>query len=361
VIARQTEETIEAVASAGTLITDSTVGTGAGLSVIGAIRQGCSLHSAIEVSGSNGRAEEGLTARRARGRRLVNQKLLLSSVVTVSELDINFWGGLGTHVKVNLNLRNRKVRQGFEGILNRVRVFGVVHRPANVNLDGAGIVLAAELVSKTQLEERFLSIYIGTIFLTSYCEIASQPLDILTTIGITFGLRVVTSGTPTERAIIAFVTSITVALLVLEQRPVNTPSRCATSLRVSRNLCAIWYFGSLANVVKRVGVSAALSVSTAVVGASGSATPFTSEGRETFALTSGTITQTTSATLAVDVLVVKGCVLFALQLLAIGSLHSGTRKLCDNVGCSRRSENPVFLNVGRSKTHRVGTLELCAV
>lgn len=319
-VARQTEETIEAVASAGTLITDSTVGTGAGLSVIGAFRQACSLHSAIEVSGSNGRAEEGLTARRARGRRLVNQKLLLSSVVTVSELDINFWGALGSVVKVNLNLRNRKVRQGFEGILNRVRVLGCGH-PLNVNLDGAGIVLATELVSKTQLEERFLKE--GTLVIFS--ERASQLLDILTTIGITFGLRVVTSGTPTERAIIAFVTSITVALLVLEQRPVNTPSRCATSLRVSRNLCAIWYFGSLANVVKRVGVSAALSVSTAVVGASGSATPFTSEGRETFALTSGTITQTTSATLAVDVLVVKGCVLLALQLLAIGSLLSVSR------------------------------------
>jgi len=355
VVARQTEETIEAVASAGTLITDSTVGTGAGLSVIGAVLQGCSLHFASEVSGSNGRAEEGLTARRARSRRLVNQKLLLSSVVTVSELDINFWVGLGSVVKVNLNLRNRKVRQGFEGILNRVRVFGCGH-PLNVNLDGAGIVLATELVSKTQLEERFLKIF--SIF---FCELASQPLDILTTIGITFGLRVVTSGTLTERAIIAFVTSITVALLVLEQRPVNTPSRCATSLRVSRNLCAIWYFGSLANVVKRVGVSAALSVSTAVVGASSSATPFTSEGRETFALTSGTITQTTSATLAVDVLVVKGCVLLALQLLAIGSLLSVIRILCDFMGCSRRSENPIFLNVGRSKTHREGTLELCAV
>jgi len=102
-------------------------------------------------------------------------------------------------------------------------------------------------------------------------------------------------------------------------------------------------------------------VSTAVVGASGSATPFASEGRETFALTSGTITQTTSATLAVDVLVVKGCVLLALQLLAIGSLHAVSRVFCDNVGCSRRSENPIFLNVGRSKTHGVGALELCAV
>jgi len=351
VVARQTEETIEAVASAGTLITDSTVGTGAGLSVIGAIRQVSPLHCASEVSGSNGRAEEGLTARRARGRRLVHQNLLFSSVVTVSELDVNFWVGLGSVIKVNLNLRNRKVRQGFEGILNRVRVLGC-GQSLNVNLDGAGIVLATELVSKTQLEERFLS---------TSCELASQPLDILTTIGITFGLGVVTSGALTERAIIAFVTSITVALLVLEQRPVNTPSRCATSLRVSRNLCAIWYFGSLANVVKRVGVSAALSMSTAVVGASGSATPFTSEGRETFALASGTITQTTSATLAVDVLVVKGCVLLALQLLAIGSLLSVSRKFCDNMGCSRRSENPIFLNVGRSKTHREGTLELCAV
>jgi len=351
VVARQTEETIEAVASAGTLITDSTVGTGAGLSVIGAIRQVSPLHCASKVSGSNGRAEEGLTARRARGRRLVHQNLLFSSVVTVSELDVNFWVGLGSVIKVNLNLRNRKVRQGFEGILNRVRVLGC-GQSLNVNLDGAGIVLATELVSKTQLEERFLS---------TSCELASQPLDILTTIGITFGLGVVTSGALTERAIIAFVTSITVALLVLEQRPVNTPSRCATSLRVSRNLCAIWYFGSLANVVKRVGVSAALSMSTAVVGASGSATPFTSEGRETFALTSRTITQTTSATLAVDVLVVKGCVLLALQLLAIGSLLSVSRKFCDNMGCSRRSENPIFLNVGRSKTHREGTLELCAV
>jgi len=351
VVARQTEETIEAVASAGTLIADSTVGAGAGLSVIGAIRQGSPLHCASEVSGSNGRAEEGLTARRARGRRLVHQNLLFSSVVTVSELDVNFWVGLGSVIKVNLNLRNRKVRQGFEGILNRVRVLGC-GQSLNVNLDGAGIVLATELVSKTQLEERFLS---------TSCELASQPLDILTTIGITFGLGVVTSGALTERAIIAFVTSITVALLVLEQRPVNTPSRCATSLRVSRNLCAIWYFGSLANVVKRVGVSAALSMSTAVVGASGSATPFTSEGRETFALTSRTITQTTSATLAVDVLVVKGCVLLALQLLAIGSLLSVSRKFCDNMGCSRRSENPIFLNVGRSKTHREGTLELCAV
>jgi len=351
VVARQTEETIEAVASAGTLIADSTVGAGAGLSVIGAIRQVSPLHCASKVSGSSGRAEEGLTARRARGRRLVHQNLLFSSVVTVSELDVNFWVGLGSVIKVNLNLRNRKVRQGFEGILNRVRVLGC-GQSLNVNLDGAGIVLATELVSKTQLEERFLS---------TSCELASQPLDILTTIGITFGLGVVTSGALTERAIIAFVTSITVALLVLEQRPVNTPSRCATSLRVSRNLCAIWYFGSLANVVKRVGVSAALSMSTAVVGASGSATPFTSEGRETFALTSRTITQTTSATLAVDVLVVKGCVLLALQLLAIGSLLSVSRKFCDNMGCSRRSENPIFLNVGRSKTHREGTLELCAV
>jgi hypothetical protein len=351
VVARKTEETIEAVASAGTLITDSTVGTGAGLSVIGACLQGCPLHFALEVSLLIIRAEEGLTARLARGRRLVNQKLLLSSVVTVSELDINFWGGLGTHVKINLNLRNCKVRKGFEGILNRVRVLLCSER-IHVNLDGAGIVLATELVSKTQLEERFL----GTAL-----ERASQLLDVLTTIGITFGLRVVTFGTTTERAIIAFVTSITMALLVLEPRPVNTPSRCASSLRVSRNLCAIWYFGSLSNVVERVGVSAALSVPAAVVGASGSATPFTSEGRETFALASGTITQTTSATLTVNVLVVKGCVLLALQLLAIGSLYSVSRPLGDFMGGSRRSENPVFLNIGRSETHRVGTLELCAV
>jgi hypothetical protein len=271
--------------------------------------------------------------------------------VTVSELDINYWFGDISHVKINLNLRNCEVRQGFEGILDRVRVLGWTEF-FNVNLDGAGIVLATELVSKTQLEERFLC---------TAMELASQLLDILATIGITFSLGVITSGALTERAIIAFVTSIAMALLILEQRPVNTPSRCTSSLRVSRNLCAVWYFGSLSNVVERVGVSAALSVSTAVVGASSSATPFTSEGREAFALTSGTITQTTSATLAVNVLVVKGCVLFALQLLAIGSLHSVSGPLCDHMGCSRRSEKPVFLNIGSSETHRVGTLELCAV
>jgi len=352
VVARKTKETIEAVASTGTLITDSTAGTGGGLSVICArSHQWLSLNCASKVSPRGGHPKEGLTARRTRGRRHVRQHLLLSSVVTVSELDVNFWGGLGSHIKINLNLRNCKVREGFEGILNRVRVFGCIH--IHVNLDGAGIVLATELVNKTQLEERFLC---------TVLESARQLLEILATIGITFGLRVITSGTLTERAIIAFVTSIAMTLLVLEPRPVNTPSRCALSLRVSRNLCAVRCFGSLANVVERVGVSAALSVSTAVVGASGSATPFASEGRETFALTSGTITQTTSATLAVSVLVVKGCVLCALRLLAfrshsgsVASIHSNSK------GCSRRSVNPVFHNVGRSETHRVGTLELCAV
>lgn len=214
-VARKTEETIEAVASAGTLITDSTVGTGVGLSVIGACWQGFSLDCASEVSASSGGPEEGLTARRARGPRHVSQNLLLSSVVTVSELDINFWRGRGSHVKINLNLRNCEVREGFEGILNRVRVLGCSEF-FHVNLDGAGIVLATELVSKTQLEERFLC---------TALERASQLLDILATIGITFGLRVITSGALTERAIIAFVTSIAMALLVFEPRPVNTPSR----------------------------------------------------------------------------------------------------------------------------------------
>jgi hypothetical protein len=219
VVARETKVSIEAVASAGTLITDSTVGTCSGLSVCGACwGSGLSGNYASEVSllcVSVGDPKQGLTARLTSGPRHELQDLLLSSVVTVSELDVNLWFGLGRDININLNLRNCKVREGFEGILNRVRVLGCI-QIVHVNLDGAGIVLATELVSKTQLEERFL----GSAF-----ELASQLLDVLTTIGITFGLRVVTFGTTTERAIIAFVTSITMALLVLEPRPVNTPSR----------------------------------------------------------------------------------------------------------------------------------------
>jgi len=219
VVARKTKESIEAVASTGTLITDSTVGTGGGFSVCGAgWGSGLSGNYASEVSlrcVSVGDPKEGLTAGLTRGPRHELQQLLLSRVVTVSELDVNLWFGLGSDININLNLRNCKVREGFEGILNRVRVLGCI-KIIHVNLDGAGIVLATELVNKTQLEERFLR---------SAFERASQLLEILATIGLTFGLRVITSGTLTERAIIAFVTSIAMALLVLEPRPVNTPSR----------------------------------------------------------------------------------------------------------------------------------------
>jgi len=320
VVASETKVSIEAVASTGTLITDSTVGTGGGLSVRGSCwGRVFSCDCAFKVSlclVRVGRLKEWLTARIASSLSNELQHCLLSSVVTISELDFNNWLGLVGEININLNFRNSKVRQGFQGILNRVRVFGL-SQTIRINLDGAGIVLAAKLVSETQLEERLLG--------TSNFELARQLLEILTTIGVTLGLRIITPGTPAEGAIVTFVTSITMALLVLEPWPVNTPSCRAASLRVIRNLAAIFYSGSLANVVERVSVSAALSVATAVIGASGSAATFTSEGRETFALTSGTITQTTSTTLAVNVLVVKSCVLSALQLFASWSLFSGDR------------------------------------
>jgi len=196
-IACKTKESIEAVASAGTLITDTTVGTGGGLPVRRACwGSGKSRNSASKVSlrwVGVGDPEERLTTRFTSGPGHEFQQVLLSSVVTVSELDFNFWCGRSRNINVNLNLGNCKVGEGFESILNRVRVFRCSQATRvygiHVNFDGTGIVLATELVNKTQLEESFLH---GAF------EGASQLLEILTTVGLTFGFRIITSGAPTE-------------------------------------------------------------------------------------------------------------------------------------------------------------------
>jgi len=194
-IACKTKESIEAVASAGTLITDTTVGAGGGLPVCRACwGSGKSRNSASEVSlrwVGVGDPEERLTTRFTSGPGHETQQVLLSSVVTVSELDFNFWRGRSRNINVNLNLGNCKVGEGFESILNRVRVLRCTQasHASHVNFDGTGVVLATELVNKTQLEECFRH---------SAFECASQLLEILTTVGLTFGFRIITSGAPTE-------------------------------------------------------------------------------------------------------------------------------------------------------------------
>jgi len=76
------------------------------------------------------------------------------------------------------------------------------------------------------------------------------------------------------------------ALLVLQPRPVNTPGGYADGLGVLGKLISETRFRGLTNVVEGVRVGAALSMSTAVVGARGAAATFTSEGRKAFAFTS---------------------------------------------------------------------------
>jgi hypothetical protein len=180
-----------------------------------------------------------------------------------------------------------------------------------IKLDGASIVLATELIDEAELEE------------TRGCngiETANKLLVVTATISGTVGFGVVASGTLAKRAVITFVTGVAMALLVFEPWPVNTPRGDSDSLGVFGNLISEARQWSLTQVVERVSLGTALSMSTAVVGASRAAATFTSEGREALAFTGRAITQATSATLAVYVLVVKSCILCALCLFALGRL-----------------------------------------
>jgi len=147
------------------------------------------------------------------------------------------------------------------------------------------------------------------------------------------------------------------ALLVLEPWPVDTPGGRTSSLGVSRDLIAIRSLGGLSDKVERVGVGAALTVSTAIVGACCTAATLASKGRKAFAFASGAVAQATSTALAVRVLVVERCILCALPLLAVSGL-STSWEFSNLESCRRRRVNPVLHDIGRGETHRVRALEL---
>jgi len=311
-ITGKTEEAVEAVASASTLIADTTVGARGRLSVVAAgwdgslPCDGASNVALCQVGVCN--FEEWLsTSCSTFGPRNEGQQLLLSGVVTVGEKDRNFWRSNCFLVDINLHLWDREVGEGLQSILDGVGIL-VTTQVFGINLDGTSVVLATELVDETQLEEGFLH--------TSALESASQFLEILAAVSVTVGLRVVASRALAERAVVTFVAGVAMALLVFKPWPVNTPGLTACCLGIRGNLVAEMSFRGLAEEVERVGIGTALSVSTAVIRARGPAATFTSEGREAFAFTSGAVTQTASATLAVCVLVVKSCVLYALNLFA---------------------------------------------
>ena len=308
-ITRETKVAIKAVAQACALVADSTVGT-CGRFPVFAIRweRIFSRNRACDISVGVFRvnSEKRLTARLASGFRNHLQQRLLASVVSVSEGDSDFWFCFGCLFHINLNLGNCKVGKGFQSILNRVGVIGCTHS-VRIDQDWTGVVLSTKLVSETQLEKPFLHTSI---------KIAHKFLDIVAAIIFTVGLGIITFWALAKRTIITFVPSIAVALLVLQPWPVNTPGSSTGGPGVRRNIRSIWYFGSLTEVVKRVSISATLSMSTAVVGARGSAASFASKRWEAFAFTGGAVTETTSTTLAVCVLVVKSCIFGALQLLA---------------------------------------------
>jgi len=242
------------------------------------------------------------------------QQFLLSGVVAISEIDFNFWACLfGTVLlNINLDLRDCEIGQCLQRVLNRIGIFEVLQSGC-VNLDGTSIVLATELVNKTELKES----HRRPTFV-----VAGQFLEVVATVRLTVSLRVIAFRALAERAIVSFVTSIAMALLILEPWPVNAPRRSAVGLGIIGNVCSECCSGSLPDVVERVGIGTALSVSAAVIGACSSAASFTSEGREALALASGTVAQTASSTLAVRVLVVESCVLGVLPRFFIGILRT---------------------------------------
>jgi len=107
------------------------------------------------------------------------------------------------------------------------------------------------------------------------------------------------------------------ALLVLEPRPVNAPRARARCFGISGDVISVRSSWGLTEEVERVRISAALSVSTAVVGARCSAATFACERWEALAFTSRAITQAASTTLAVSMLVVESRVLPVNALVAI--------------------------------------------
>jgi len=150
------------------------------------------------------------------------------------------------------------------------------------------------------------------------------------------------------------------ALLVLEPRPVNAPCARARCFGISGDVRSVLSIWGLTEVVERIRISAALSVSAAVVGARCSAATFACERWEALAFTSGAITQAASTTLAVSMLVVESCVLPVNALVAICGVTTG-RSVGPRERGSRGSVDPVTLDVGGGKTHGVRTFELSTV
>jgi len=323
-ITSKTEIAVKAVASTSALVTHTTVGACGRLSVCAAGWEGIfAIHCACDISLFCGFVESinrefRLTTVETLGSVNDLQHFLFAGVVTISEKDIDHscgcgGGGVGGD-NVDLNFRDGEVGERLQGILDGVSILVVgqlVRTTCGINLDRAGIVLSTELIDKAELEETLGGAVI---------EITRDRLVIVATISITVGFGVVASGTLAERAVITFVAGVAVALLVFEPWPVNAPRGNSDSLGVIGNLTSEWCCWSLTEVEERVSLGTALSMSTAVVGASRAAATFTSEGWEALAFTGRAVTQTTSATLAVDVLVVKRCVLCALPLFSICGL-----------------------------------------
>jgi hypothetical protein len=157
------------------------------------------------------------------------QHVLFAGVVTISEKDGNYWLCGVRKINVNLNLGDREVGEGLQGILNGVSIL-LCSQTSWIKLDWAGIVLATELIDKAELEET----------ICDRIEVTRNLLVVIATISITVGFGVVASGTLAKRAVITFVTGVAMALLVFEPRPVNTPRGDSYSHGVSRNLISEW-------------------------------------------------------------------------------------------------------------------------
>jgi len=135
--------------------------------------------------------EQRLTARHASGSWDNLQLVLLAGVVSIRELDLYRGVCLVVLFEVDLNFRDGEVREGLQSILDRVGVLGT--GLCYIYHDGTRVVFSAELIDKTELEERLFQ-----IFAVNLCETTIDILFIDTKIVSTLRLGVVALGASAE-------------------------------------------------------------------------------------------------------------------------------------------------------------------
>lgn len=202
------------------------------------------------------------------------QKCLFACVVTVCEFDINHRGCLVAEVDINLDLRDGKVWKCFKSILDGVSY--LISTLVSINENGTGIVNTIELISESEVNETLLQIG-STSTILVLCESTGNSLFVVAEIIGTLSFGIITFRAHTQRAIVTFITSIAVTLLVLQPGCVDAPGASAGGLRMVRDLATVRSSWSLAKVVERVRIGSALTMTTAVVGACGTAAAFASE------------------------------------------------------------------------------------